>query len=89
MNDVIVEELKTLVTTLGLCLNSFHEDIKTIDCKSPESTSPILIPSLIFKMEQMVQCARSIQTICKTMIETKGGCLPCLNTGPVATEPSS
>ena len=89
MDDVIVQELKTLATTLGLCINSFREDIKTIDCKSPETTTQTLMPSLLYKMEQMIQCTRSIQTICKTMIENKTGCLPCLSSDSVTKETRS
>ena len=77
MKDAVLNELKTLVTILGQCIKSFCEDLKTTDCHSPALASKTLIPSIIFKLEKLIECARAIQRICKSLRKDSTLCLPC------------
>ena len=74
MNDAVLTELKNLLTILGQCLVSFRADFNTLDCKS----SPAIMTSIVFKLEKMAECAKSIKKICKSMKKENIPCLPCL-----------
>ena len=78
MNEAIVTELRFLLSVLGQCLASFKEDFKKIDCSKPQTLSNELIPSLVFKLEKITQCATSVQKIIQSMKKNNYQCLPCL-----------
>ena len=77
MNESVLTELRVLMSLLGQCLASFREDINTIDCKKPDVTKA-LVPSLIFKLEKLTQCAESIQRLIKSLRREDLTCLTCL-----------
>ena len=87
MNQTILIEIKALMSILGECLASFRSDFSNIDCKSSNALASKLIPSLIFKLEKIVECAKSINKICKSLKKDDIPCLPCLK-GAVTKEPS-
>ena len=89
MKDAVLNELKTLVTILGQCMKSFCEDLKTADCRSPALASKTLIPSIIFKLEKLIECARAIQRICKSLREDSTLCLPCRRKPSDSVEPKT
>ena len=83
MNDAILTELKDLLTILGQCLVSFRADFNTLDCNSSQS----IMTSIVFKLEKMAECAKSIKKICKSLKKENIPCLPCL-TSSVDNQPS-
>ena len=83
MNDTVLTELKELLIILGKCLTSFHNDFNTLDCNS----SHAVMTSIVFKLEKMVECAKSIKRICKSLKKENIPCLPCL-TSTVDNQPS-
>ena len=83
MDDVVVIELKKLLTTLSQCLTSFCNDFNTLDSNSPKS----IMTSIVFKLEKMVECAKSILKICKSLKKESTLCLPCV-TKSVDEQPS-
>ena len=77
MNPEILNEVKVLLTILGQCVSSFQADFANLDCKSPSATT-LLLSSVIFKLQKIVECAKSIQRICKSLNRDDVKCLPCL-----------
>ena len=84
----IVTELRLLLTILTQCLGSFRDDFKKIDCKKPDSLTTDLIPSLVFKLEKIAQCAKSIQKIIQSAKKNNFQCLPCFTPSSVEEKPS-
>ena len=76
MNESVLTELRLLASLLGQCLLSFREDFNTVDCKKPDTAA--IIPSLVFKLEKLTQCAKSIQRLIKSLKEEDLPCLSCL-----------
>ena len=74
MNDAALTELKELFNILGTRLTSFHADFNTLDCKSSQA----VMASIIFKLEKMAECAKSIKKLCKSLKKENIPCLPCL-----------
>ena len=83
MNDAVLTELKELLTVLGQCLVSFRTDFSTLDCNSSQA----IMTSIVFKLEKMAECAKSIKKICKSLKKENIPCLPCL-TSSVDNQPS-
>ena len=83
MNDAVLTELKELLIILGKCLTSFHADFNTLDCKSSQA----VMMSIVFKLQKMVECAKSIRRICKSLKKENIHCFPCLTTS-VDSQPS-
>ena len=83
MNDTAMTELKELFNILGACLTSFRADFNTLDCKSSQA----VMASIVFKLEKMAECAKSIKKICKSVKKENIPCLPCL-TSSVDNQPS-
>ena len=90
MNDAIVTELRLLLAILTQCLGSFGDDFNKIDCKKPDTHAANLILSLVFKLEKIAQCAKSIQKIIQSLRKNNLPCLPCFTTttSSVEEEPS-
>ena len=74
MNEAVLTELKTLLAILSQCLTSFRADFNTLDCNSSQA----VMSSLIFKLEKMSECAKSIQKVCKSLKKESIPCLPCI-----------
>ena len=74
MNEAILTELKNLLTILSQCLTSFRADFNTLDCNSSQT----VMTSLIFKLEKLSECAKTIQKICKSLKKETIPCLPCV-----------
>ena len=80
MNDAIVTELRVLLAILTQCLGSFRDDFNKINCNKPDTLAANLIPSLVFKLEKIAQCAKSIQKIVQSLKKNNVPCLPCFTT---------
>ena len=78
MNDASFAELKVALTILGEFLTSIVSDIKSFEFKDSQGLPPKIIPSLIWKLQRMVDCAKSVQKICKSLRGEGVECLPCL-----------
>ena len=83
MNDAIVKELSHLFSILTQCVGSFREDFNKINCKKPDTVVPDLIPSLVFKLQKIAECARSLQKIAQSLKKSQFQCLPCLTNSSV------
>ena len=75
MNDEVLTQLKELLTILSQCMMSFRADCNTLDCNSSQA----VMASLVFKLEKMTECAKSIKKICKSLKKENIPCLPCLS----------
>ena len=90
MNDIVLTQLRELLTVLSQCLASFHADFNNLDCKSLQA----IMTSIVFKLEKMAEYAESIRKICKSLKKENIPCLPCLNPSvdnqpPDSQEPKS
>ena len=83
MNETIATELRSLLSILNQCLVSFRADLNTLDCNSSQT----VMTCLIFKLEKMSECAKSIHKISKSLKKESIPCLPCVQSS-VDEQPS-
>ena len=76
MHGTIVTELCVLLSILTQCLGSFRADFSKIDCRKPDTLTNQLIPGLVFKIQKIADCAKSLQKIFQSL--KKDNLLPCL-----------
>ena len=75
MNDIVLNQLRELLTILGQYLANFQDDFSNLDCNSSQA----IMTSIITQLEKMSECAKSIKKICKSLKKESIPCLTCLN----------
>ena len=75
--DVLNTELKKILKVFGECSASVCNDIKNLDCTSPQKVSTHLLPSLLFKLKKLQECVIALHKICKSLRKESIKCLPC------------
>ena len=75
----IFSELKSLLAILGHCITSFRDDFQNIDCTNEKNLHSELIQTIVYKIEKMVECAKSLRRLCQ-LLKGQQICPSCLQT---------